>query len=64
MLKNIVIENRRLNTSQITNTFIAKTNLNVSKSTVRRALHRENLWCRIARPKPLVSKANIAAWLA
>ena len=35
LLKNIVITNRRLNTSQITNTFIAKTNLHVSKSTVR-----------------------------
>jgi len=63
-LKNLVLENRRLNLSQITNSLIARTKLNVSRSTVRRALHNENLQCRVARPKPLVSAANIAARLS
>lgn len=63
LLKDLVMEDRRLSASQITNMFISKTNLPVSKSTVRRSLYKENLRCRLARPKLLVSEANIAARL-
>jgi len=63
-LKQLVKEDQRLNTSQITNLFNHHNNLNVSKTTVRRALYKENLRCRIAHPKPLLSEANITARLA
>ncbi len=58
-LKKIVTEeDRHLSTSQVTNLFNTRAHLNVSKSTIRRALYKENLKCRIARPKPLISEAN------
>jgi transposase len=59
-LKDLVINgNRRLNLSQITNLFSIKKKIKVSKNTIRRALHEENLKSCVARPKPLVTPKNI-----
>jgi transposase len=59
ILKDLVTEgNRRLSLSQITNLF-ALQKKKVSESTVRRALHNENLRSCVARPKPLVSPTNV-----
>ncbi|CAG8658847.1 11532_t:CDS:1, partial [Ambispora gerdemannii] len=65
VLKTLVTsENRRLNLAQITTTLAAQTKRNVSRKTVRRALHKEDLWSRVARPKPLISTVNAARRLA
>jgi transposase len=61
-LKSLVTNgNRRLNIAQITNLFniqSRKKKTPVSKSTVRRALHDENLKSCVVRPKPFVSPEN------
>ena len=65
VLKTLVTsENHRLNLAQVTTTLAAQTKRNVSKKTVRRALHKEGLWSRIARPKPLISTINAEKRLA
>ncbi|CAG8690400.1 4548_t:CDS:2, partial [Ambispora gerdemannii] len=51
-------------TSPITTTLAAQTKRNVSRNTVRHELHKENLWSRIARPKPLISTVNAERRLA
>jgi len=63
LLKQLIKDDRRLNTFQITNIFNAYTNLNASKITVHRALYKENMKCWIAHPKSLLSEVNIAARL-
>ena len=59
ILKKIVTEeDRHLCASKVTTLFNSRTHLNISKSTVRRGLYKENLKCHIARAKPLVSDTN------
>jgi transposase len=57
-LKPLLKKTRSLNVSQVTNLLATKKKCNVSISTVRRALHRENLRSCIARSKPLISTTN------
>ena len=63
ILKKITKKNYHLCASQLTNAFTNQTNIHVSANTVRRALHKLNLRCRVARPKPLISEVNSENWL-
>jgi transposase len=58
ILKKITKKNRRLCASKLTNLFVNRTKVDVSTSTIRRALYDLNLKCRVARPKPLISEVN------
>jgi Transposase and inactivated derivatives len=50
-LKELVVNgNRRLNLAQVTNLFSIKKKIHISKSTIRRTLHEENLKSCIALP--------------
>jgi transposase len=64
-LKELVTNgNRRLNLAQVTNLFTIKKKIHVSRSTIRRALHEEDLKSCVARPKPLITPKNIEKRLA
>jgi transposase len=55
ILKKIVKKNNKKSAEQIRNKFIEKTNIEVSTKTIRRNLHKMNIFSRIPAQKPLLN---------
>src|ERR1044072_6590963 len=54
----ILNKNRRTNINELHENFISSTSINISKITLRRFLHKHNIYGRIGAKKPFVNAAN------
>ena len=57
-LKKVLNTNRRTNINEICENFISSTSTNISKSTLKRYLHKLGIYGRIGAKKPFVNAAN------
>jgi transposase len=57
-LMQILNKNRRTNINELHENFISSTSINISKITLRRFLHKHNIYGRIGAKKPFVNAAN------